>query len=60
MRGIGSYLMFTIGLLLLAAGLLLHNFVHGANTDFARGFFIGFSLVFMVAGLIGKARRKAG
>jgi len=41
-----------IGALMLAAGLILHNFLHGRYTEFAAGFLIGMSAVFMIAGFI--------
>jgi hypothetical protein len=41
-----------IGVLMLAAGLMLHNFVHGRYTEFTAGFLIGMSAVFMIAGFI--------
>ena len=41
-----------IGVLMLAAGLMLHNVVHGRYTEFTAGFLIGMSAVFMIAGFI--------
>ncbi len=46
-----------IGLLMLAGGLILHNWVHGRYTEFAGGFLIGMSIVFMIAGVVGRSRR---
>jgi len=44
------------GLLMLAAGLVLHNFMHARYSEFASGFLIGMSLVFMIAGFVGRQR----
>jgi len=49
-----------IGLLLLAAGLLLHNFFHGRHTEFSSGLLIGMSLVFIIAGSVARARAISG
>ncbi len=46
-----------IGLLMLSGGLILHNWVHGRYTEFAGGFLIGMSVVFMIAGVMGRSRR---
>jgi len=43
--------LFPIGLLMLSIGLMLHNWTHGRYSDFAGGFLIGMSIVFMLAGL---------
>lgn len=48
-----------IGLLMLATGLILHNWVHGRHTDFAGGFLIGMAAVFMIAGFVGHSRGAA-
>lgn len=48
-----------IGLLMLATGLVLHNWVHGPYTDFAGGFLIGMAAVFMIAGFVGNSRGTA-
>ena len=45
-----------VGLLLLAAGLILHNFAQGRATNFTAGFLIGMSLVFLIAGVIKGSR----
>lgn len=45
-----------IGALMLAAGLILHNFLHGRYTEFAAGFLIGMSAVFIIAASVGKLR----
>ncbi len=47
-----------IGVLMLAAGLMLHNFVHGRYTEFTAGFLIGMSAVFMIAGSVGRMRKN--
>jgi hypothetical protein len=41
-----------VGLLALAAGILLRFFTHANHTEFAGGFLIGLSIVFMIAGLM--------
>jgi len=38
-----------VGLLSLAAGLILHNWLHSRPAEFASGFLIGMSLVFLLA-----------
>jgi len=48
--------LFPIGVLMLAAGLMFHNFLHGRYTEFTAGFLIGMSAVFMIAGFIGQRR----
>jgi hypothetical protein len=45
-----------IGLMMLASGLILHNWVPGRYTEFAGGFLIGMSIVFMIAGIAGRSR----
>lgn len=40
------------GLLMLAGGLLLHNFEHGRHLEFLAGFLIGMSIVFVIAGFL--------
>lgn len=45
-----------IGVLILAAGLLLHNFLHARYSEFAAGLFIGISAVFIIAGTVGRSR----
>lgn len=45
-----------IGVLMLAAGLILHNFLHGRYTEFTAGFLIGMSAVFMIAGFLGQRK----
>ena len=46
--------LFPIGTLLLAAGLVLHNWTHGRYTEFTAGLLIGMSLVFVIAGFVGQ------
>lgn len=46
--------MLPVGTLMLAIGLILHNFTHGRNMEFAAGFLIGMSAVFMIAGFLGR------
>ncbi len=46
-----------IGVLMLAAGLILHNFLHGRYTEFTAGVLIGMSAVFMIAGSVGRIRK---
>jgi hypothetical protein len=48
-----------IGLLMLATGLLLHNWMHGRYTEFAGGFLIGMAAVFMIAGFVAHSRKTA-
>ena len=38
-----------MGLLMLSGGLILHNWTHGGYIDFASGFLIGMSIVFLIA-----------
>ncbi len=45
-----------LGTLMFAVGLTLHNFTHGRYIEFAAGFLIGMSLVFMIAGTLGRSR----
>lgn len=45
-----------IGLILLAAGLILHNWISGARAEFPAGFLIGMSIVFMIAGFLNRSR----
>jgi hypothetical protein len=45
-----------IGLLMLAGGLILHNWTHGRYTEFTAGFLIGMSIVFMIAGFANRVR----
>jgi hypothetical protein len=47
-----------IGLLMLAAGLILHNFTHNHAFNFGAGFLIGMALVFMIAGFVSMSRRR--
>ena len=49
--------LFPIGLLMLAAGLILHNFLHLAYSEFAGGFLIGMACVFMIAGIVTRSKR---
>jgi hypothetical protein len=48
-----------IGLLMLATGLLLHNWMHGRYTEFAGGFLIGMAAVFMIAGFVAHSHKTA-
>ena len=41
---------------MLTAGLVLHNFMHARYCNFASGFLIGMSLVFLIAGFVGRQR----
>lgn len=41
-----------LGVVLLASGLLLHNWMHGDYADSISGFLIGVSLVFIVFGFV--------
>jgi hypothetical protein len=45
-----------IGMLMLAGGLILHNFTHARYSEFTGGFLIGMSLVFMIAGFVWRNR----
>jgi hypothetical protein len=45
-----------VGLLLLAAGVFLHNFTHARSSEFASGLLIGMSLVFLIAGFVSRSR----
>lgn len=47
--------LFPVGTLMLAAGLVLHNWMHGRHTEFTAGFLIGMSIVFMIAGFVGQS-----
>ena len=49
--------LFPIGALMLSGGLLLHNFLHARYTEFAAGFLIGMSIMFLVAGSLKKIIR---
>ena len=44
------------GLVLLASGLLLNNWLHGDYAESLAGFLIGISSVFMIAGFVGHSR----
>lgn len=41
-----------VGLIMLAVGLMLHNWIRNGRTDFVAGLLIGMSLVFMIAGFL--------
>jgi len=41
--------LFPVGARMLSGGLLLHNFLHAHSTEFATGFLIGMSIVFLIA-----------
>lgn len=49
-----------IGLVLLASGLLLHNWMRGDYAESVSGFLIGISLVFMIVGFALNSRPKVG
>jgi hypothetical protein len=49
-----------VGVLMLAVGLIVHNFIHGRYAEFAGGFLIGMSAVFMIAAFVGRSRRPIG
>lgn len=51
--------LFPIGTLILAAGLVLHNWTHGRYTEFTAGFLIGMSIVFMIAGFVWQSRASS-
>ncbi|HEV2396993.1 MAG TPA: hypothetical protein VGS27_08635 [Candidatus Sulfotelmatobacter sp.] len=48
-----------MGLIALAAGLILHNWLRGDYADSAAGFLIGISIVFMIFAFVGRGRRTA-
>lgn len=48
--------LFPVGLLMLASGLILHNWMHGRYWDFAAGFLIGLSIIFVIVGFVGRSR----
>jgi hypothetical protein len=50
--------LFPIGTLMLAAGLLLHNWAHGRYAEFTAGFLIGMSIVLMIAGFVKAPRAR--
>jgi hypothetical protein len=41
-----------VGLFALAAGILLHLFTHAKYSEFAGGFLVGLSMVFIIAGVV--------
>ncbi len=45
-----------IGLVLLASGLLLHR-MHGDYVESISGFLIGISIVFLIAGFVGRSQQ---
>lgn len=47
-----SKFLMPIGLLMLAGGLILHNFAPGRHLEFLAGFLIGMSIVFVIAGFL--------
>ena len=49
-----------IGLVSLSAGLILRNFLHSDYSEFAAGLLIGMSIVFMIAGLVGREKGITG
>lgn len=56
MTGRGMNVLIPLGLLALAAGVLLRLLTHARYTEFAAGFFIGISIVFIIAGLVRQSR----
>ncbi len=46
-----------IGLVLLSGGLLLNHWIHGDYAESISGFLIGLSLVFIIAGFVGRSRQ---
>ena len=46
-----------IAVVMLASGLLLHKWMHGDYADSISGFLIGVSLVFVIAGFVGRSRQ---
>ena len=46
-----------IGLVTLSGGLILHNWTHGRYSDFASGFLIGMSIVFLIASQFNRSPR---
>lgn len=51
--------LFPVGTLMLAVGLLLHNWTHGRYADFSAGFLIGMSIVFMITGFVRYSRTSS-
>jgi hypothetical protein len=45
-----------VGLLALAAGLLVRLFAHARFSEFAAGFLIGLSIVLIIFGMVGRSR----
>jgi hypothetical protein len=45
-----------VGLLALAAGLLVRLFTHASYSEFAAGFLIGLSIVLIIFGMVGRSR----
>lgn len=45
-----------VGSLALAAGLIVQLWAHGRSSHFIAGFLIGISLVFLIAGLMGRSK----
>ncbi|MGA8212190.1 MAG: hypothetical protein WB799_01250 [Candidatus Sulfotelmatobacter sp.] len=45
-----------VGLLALVAGIFLQHFTHGRYSDFAGGFLMGMSLVFLIFGVAQKMK----
>lgn len=46
-----------MGLVAFVLGVGLRFWTHGNSLNFAAGFFLGLSIVLMLAGLIGRSRR---
>jgi hypothetical protein len=45
-----------VGLLALAAGLLVRLFTHASYSEFVAGFLIGLSIVLIIFGLVGRSQ----
>jgi hypothetical protein len=46
----------SVGLLSLCAGIILRNWTHARYSEFAAGFFIGLSIVFIIFGAVRQRR----
>ena len=53
-RGMNSFVQ--VGLLALAAGLLVRLFTYASYSEFAAGFLIGLSIVLIIFGMVGRSR----
>jgi hypothetical protein len=56
MAGRGMNVFIRVGLLALAAGLLVRLFAHANYSEFGGGFLIGLSLVFILFGMVRRSR----